>query len=227
SALNNHTNNITDKNTCVRVIYSNEVKHIDLPIYYKTNSKAEYYDEIPCLAHKGSGWIESDPYKFVQWFSGKAKNQDQLKRIVRYLKAWCDNKQPPKMPSGLVMTILASNHYLSKERDDEALIETLKAIRKDIDPNYGGVYRCYRPTPKTTEDLLEKYPQETFLKHLSALIESGDQALYAERANDACKKWQLHLGNRFVCSSIEENMLGNAKSFEKSDVMYANAKSAQ
>jgi hypothetical protein len=229
SAIDDHTDNIMDKNTCVRIIYSDDKKHIDLPIYFKTKSDSNYFEEVPTLAHKADSWIESDPYKFVEWFEAKAKDKDQLKRIVRYLKAWTDNKSSgAKMPSGLVMTILAGNNYVSKNRDDEAFLETLKAIRRVINPSYGGRYVCYRPTPKTDEDLLSKYDKDTFLNNLDNLITSGEQAINeATKPKDACKKWQKHLGDRFPCSNLKDDeTTENAKSFSSPDVIFSNAKSA-
>ncbi|WP_052307497.1 cyclic GMP-AMP synthase DncV-like nucleotidyltransferase [Coleofasciculus chthonoplastes] len=77
-AVNGHTKqNPIDKQTCVRLVYAGQY-HLDLPIYYIIEGQTPY------LAHKGRGWIQSDPREFRKWFNDKADNDGQLKRIVRY-----------------------------------------------------------------------------------------------------------------------------------------------
>ena len=235
-AVENRTGqNTIDKNTCVRVQYAKNY-HVDLPIYYKTtDSNNEYfYDsvDVPELAHKTKGWIESDPYAFKLWFDEKAKDKNQLKRIVRYLKAWTDNKRHLNLPNGMIFTILAVNNYVAKDRDDEAFLETLKAIQKSIDDtrhNWAS-YECKRPTIDKTENLLAKYSSETrkksFLDALDSLITSGKQAIEAKSKKDACSKWQKHLGDRFPCSVIEEKDEDVAKAFTSADQLRYDNKSA-
>lgn len=235
-AVENRTGqNTIDKNTCVRVQYAKSY-HVDLPIYYKTtDSNNEYfYDsvDVPELAHKSKGWIESDPYAFKLWFDGQAKDKNQLKRIVRYLKAWTDNKRHLNLPNGMIFTILAVNNYVAKDRDDEAFLETLKAIQKSIDDtrhNWAS-YKCKRPTIDKTENLLDKYSSDTrkknFLDALDSLITSGKQAIEAKSKKDACSKWQKHLGDRFPCSIIEEKDEDVAKAFTSPDQLRYDNKSA-
>ena len=235
-AVENRTGqNTIDKNTCVRVQYAKSY-HVDLPIYYKTtDSNNEYfYDsvDVPELAHKSKGWIESDPYAFKLWFDGQAKDKNQLKRIVRYLKAWTDNKRHLNLPNGMIFTILAVNNYVAKDRDDEAFLETLKAIQKSIDDtrhNWAS-YECKRPTIDKTENLLDKYSSDTrkknFLDALDSLITSGKQAIEAKSKKDACSKWQKHLGDRFPCSIIEEKDEDVAKAFTSPDQLRYDNKSA-
>lgn len=235
-AVENRTNQETiDKNTCVRVQYATNY-HIDLPIYYKTtdNSSESFFDskDIPELAHKAKDWIESDPYAFKKWFDEKAKDKNQLKRIVRYLKAWTDNKNNLKLPSGMVFTILAVDNYVLNDRDDESLIKTLEAIQKSIDDtrHTWAVYECNRPTTDETENLLDKYGSATrkksFLDALDNLITSGKQAIEAKSKKDACAKWQKHLGDRFPCSNIEEKDEDVAKAFSSPDLLRYDNKSA-
>jgi hypothetical protein len=235
-AVENRTNqNSIDKNTCVRVQYAAQY-HLDLPIYYKTtdNDNEYFFDssDVPELAHKNEGWIPSDPYAFRIWFEEKAKGKEQLKRIVRYLKAWTDNKNNLNLPSGMIFTILSVNNYVSKVRDDEAFLETLKSIQLAIDTskNYCARYECFRPTVDTTENLLDKYSSETrkknFLGALDSLITSGNQAIEAKSKKDACAKWQKHLGDRFPCSNIIEKDEDVAIAFASPDQLRYDNKSA-
>ena len=228
-----------DKNTCVRVIYKSDY-HIDLPIYYKVDKSDDEFsldEEIPELAHLSKGWIQSDPYSFKRWFDEQAEGKAQLKRIVRYLKAWSDKKQNDnstlRFPSGMIFTILASNYLVEDARDDVALLETLKTIQKEIDDTRFAYayYECYRPTVDETENLLDKYSSKTtkenFLNALNSFIKSGEQAMELESSKDACAKWQKHLGNRFPCSTIkEESSNSSARIFSNPDQIGFDNKSA-
>jgi hypothetical protein len=226
---------IKDKNTCVRVNCSAEF-HVDLPIYYKTEKRDDQYyldtADVPELAHKDKGWLNSDPYAFKLWFDEQAKDKPQLKRLVRYLKAWSDNKQHLAMPSGMVMTILVCKNCVLKDRDDEALLETLKTIQQNIDDTryWSATYFCSRPTIDEKENLLDKYSATTrkqnFLTELNTFIESGTKAIELKSKKDACSKWQKHLGDRFPCSAIEEDEESLAKAFSQHDVLRYDNKSA-
>ena len=128
--------------------------------------------------------------------------------------------------------ITAHHNYVSKDRDDEAFLETLKAIQKSIDDtrhNWAS-YECKRPTIDKTENLLAKYSSETrkksFLDALDSLITSGKQAIEAKSKKDACSKWQKHLGDRFPCSVIEEKDEDVAKAFTSADQLRYDNKSA-
>jgi len=235
-AVENRTNqNTIDKNTCVRVQYFGDY-HIDLPIYYKTTgNENNFFDSLntPELAHKSKGWIGSDPYAFKKWFDEQAKEKPQLKRVLRFLKAWTDDKKYLNLPSGMVFTILTSNNYVKNERDDEALLLTLKGIQEEIDDTrfINANYVCNRPTIDTTENLLDKYSSKTtktnFLDALDAFIISGKQAIELKSKKDACAKWQKHLGDRFPCSSIIENDKDLAKIFAAPDIIRSDNKSAR
>lgn len=239
-AVENRTSSTPqDKNTCVRVIYKGDY-HVDLPIYYKIEKTEETFfdtDDTPQLAHLTKGWIESDPYAFKLWFDDEAKDKPQLKRIIRYLKAWSDKKQNDntslRFPSGLIFTILASNYLIEDNRDDIALLETLKSIQSKIDDRkfLWASYSCYRPTVDENENLLDRYSAETtknnFLDALDSFIKSGEQAVELESEKDACAKWQKHLGNRFPCNSIEEkDSNSKARVFSNPDQINFDNKSA-
>lgn len=205
---------VIDKDTCVRVLYKSGF-HIDLPIYYADNK------ECPDLADRVRKWILSNPVEFIAWFEGKTRSgfqkaflyesamfdkyerwltdirkQDvQLRRIVRYLKAWGDLRRE-EMPCGLIMTILATNNYYEHERDDIALKETLVMIYSTLSKSF----KCERPTTPVGEDLLASYKnKEAFMNYLSQFVENAKQALLESDPKKACKYWQKSLGDRFPC----------------------------
>lgn len=180
-----------DKQTCVRLVYAGQY-HLDLPIYYVIDG------QCPRLAHKSKGWIDSDPREFIKWFNEQTDEDGQLKRIVRYLKAWSDYRAG-ELPSGLIFTILAANNISFHDRDDVAFYQTLVNIKNSLDKNIV----CYRPTTPTNEDLLVNYSKtnkDYFLEQLDSFIASAKKA-QSDKTNqkDACKSWQRHFGDRFPC----------------------------
>lgn len=231
NAVKNHTKTgAQKKDTCVRVLYS-DGHHIDLPIYYKRD---DIYKSIPELAHKGKQWIDSDPQEFYNWFNEKAKLNKQLKRIVRYLKAWADFKNEnssTKMPPGFILTILAVNNLSHNDRDDICLKETLVKIQNEVDESKGGKFECYRPTTPDDEDLFNSYSEakkKNFLTYLNDFVTSANQAINMTNPKESCIKWQKHLGNRYSCSSVkDEDEKSNAKNYSSPAVITTNAKSAK
>jgi len=191
-AVKGHTDkDPIDKNACIRTLFA-DGHNIDQPIYYKNG-------DIPELAHKKHGWIESDPKAFTQWVNDKAELEPQLRRLVRYCKAWIDlrefkNENKP-MPTGMIMTILiAENALYRQDRDDIALKETLVIIRYKLQQEFV----CYRPTTPKGENLLKGYLQEEyFMKCLADFIEDSKKALQEKNFRKATELWRKHLSERF------------------------------
>lgn len=214
-AVNGHTKQEpTDKQTCVRLVYAGEY-HLDLPIYYIIEG------QTPRLAHKSKGWIESDPREFIKWFNDQTDDNGQLKRIIRYLKAWSDYRKGD-LPSGLILSILAVNNINDNyhKYDDVTLYKTLVSIKRNLELNFA----CYRPTTPADENLLEDYSKtkrDYFLTQLDSFIKSAKRALDENTTiEDACKVWQRHFGkNRFVYDSYEQsanNYLNHSLTFSQS-----------
>lgn len=195
-SVKNHTDKPPeDKNPCVRVLFA-DGHHIDLTIYYK-----QKYENHPKLAHKTNGWIESDPIEFIDWFEGKMDEGNQLRRIVRYLKAWADFRSGIN-PSGLILTILAAQNYVQNERDDLAFLSTVTKIKNWLDISF----TCLRPTTPLYEDLLKDFSytnKENFKIALESLVALGNQAKDETSLKNACLKWQKIFGDRFSCLTAE------------------------
>lgn len=193
-AVDGHTTTPpVNKNTCVRVIYKSDY-HIDFPIYIKGSDS-----EHPKLAHKTQGWIDSDPKALTNWFNGEVSNKgDQLKRIVRYFKAWKDYKKgDDKFPSGMVFTILAANHYVEgyEDDDDSAFI----AVAKEIYDGLNNSFSLSRPV-FPDEELIADWSEtakNNFLSKLSSLVTNGQKALEKEKKSEASDIWIKVFGDRF------------------------------
>lgn len=205
----------TDKNTCVRVHFS-DGHHIDLVLYYINGSNH------PHLAHKRDGWIVSDPKEFMEWFNKKCDDNGQMKRIVRYFKAWSDELRG-EMPSGLIFAILATQNVIHSERDDIAFLETMRRINATLKSSFV----CFRPTTPY-EDLFVTYSESRkkyFLERLDSFIKSGGQALEEVNQKDACPKWRRHFGERFPCGMAEDT-LDDAKAHTAPAFIKTDARSA-
>ena len=199
-ATDGHTNEKPiDKRTCVRVRYAGQY-HVDLPAYSKLNG--EYL-----LAEKrAKGWHSSDPLALTVWFRENVKAYgEQLRRVVRYLKTWADfqSGRRGKMPSGLILTILAAQNFHSDERDDMSLAYTTAAISDAVYP----VFCVYNPVD-SEEELTARLSDEQKARFQEAISDLSSDASNAINTNDreeASKLWRRQLGGRFpdIEKSIE------------------------
>lgn len=188
-----------DKRTCVRVRYAGQY-HVDLPAYGEL--KGQYF-----LAVKGEAkWIPSDPRALTEWFIGKVKlHGEQLRRIVRYLKAWADfqSKRRGKMPSGLILTVLAGHYFRGHARDDIALSDTLQAVSTAV----GIILRVPNPVDPGEEltARLTEVQKTRFQDAVRAVAEDAREAVTSEDDHSASKRWRNQLGDRFPLVEKEKN----------------------
>ncbi|MCP4050584.1 MAG: hypothetical protein GY730_07770 [bacterium] len=206
NAVKGHAANVSDKPTCIRVEYSNNY-NIDLPIYYFSNESSH-----PELAHSCNGWILSDPREFYEWFNEATSKKPQLRRIVRFIKAWKDNiKQDSerKFPSGLILTILVKKNFIGDKQDDVSFGKTLLEILECLNADFS----CHRPTTPKDENLLEDFndDKEYFMNSLKEICESASRALAHPIQAEACLEWKKHLGNRFSCANACRSIEGSKK----------------
>lgn len=186
------------KNKCIRVQYSAGY-HIDLPVYRKDKTG----NEIPELAIKSTGFEKSDARGMVDWFNGKKKDNPQLVKLIKYLKAWADNIRE-SMPPGLAWTILAVDNQKKKDgRDDIALRDTLKEILSTLEDDFV----CEVPA-EPYDDMFSDYTDEKKKKikeYLQKFIDDATNAINEPNEKKASKIWQKYLGSRFPEGEDKEN----------------------
>ena len=121
---------------CVRVFYQAGY-HVDLPIYRKVEEKnwlgnISYHFELA-----STDWKRSDARNVTEWFEGQngslspEGDKDQMRRICMYLKKLAHSRPSwsSQVTTGFVITKLVSECFKAKaQRDDQALVETMKAI---------------------------------------------------------------------------------------------------
>lgn len=198
-AVDGHTNTPPQrKNTCVRVIFA-DGHHIDLPIYYKDG-------ETPELAHKSKGWIYSDPKAFSEWFTSRAKSDQQLRRLVRYIKAWKNykeiNNSSLKLPSGFALTILVVNNFKADNNDDKAFRLTVEKIKNELN----NKFECLRPTTPAGEDVFADFSETrktNFLSALDSLVEACKKAKDEKNFKKASERLRKQFGDRFPLGNDE------------------------
>jgi hypothetical protein len=202
NAVKDHTKTGADNNKpCVTVNYA-DGHHVDLPIYYWTTG-----EDHPKLAHLANPWMGSDPKELWSWFNGRSEHP-QLRRIVRYLKAWADyieDSKDKKMPTGCSLMMLAVKHYSANDRDDIALKDVLVAMYDELSGEDG--FHCYRPTYPVNEDLYENYSatrKNNFLTELKLFKDDAERAINSKNQKEGCLKWQKHFGDRFPCSNAKD-----------------------
>ncbi|WP_116828020.1 CBASS cGAMP synthase [Pseudomonas syringae] len=196
---------VTDKPTCIRIEISNTA-HIDIPLYsipddeYVTlekaavkygydslldavnTRKADNWTSLPTdevlLAHRKENWVMSDPRPVKDWFVDQVEGQEQLRRVVRYLKAFRDWQWKTKGPSSILLMAAAAPLYVKMDRrDDMALLEVLKslpaALRAGVsNPVDDEESLTGRMTDDEVEDAARKF--EDFERHLNGAVHGKD-----------------------------------------------------
>lgn len=201
----------THKKKCIRVDYKAGY-NIDLPVMVFDEDN----DQHPWLAVKNGDFQLDDPKEFVEYF--KKYKTDQMVRVIKYLKSWCDHKRGD-MPCGLAMTVLALDCYQDNKRDDVALKYTLIEIEKTLKRNFA----CVMPTTPN-DDLFENYStakRENFMENLAAFIDDAQKAVEEPNHLKASRLWKKHLGNRFPEGENKNdsslagfaNTIGNSKPY--------------
>lgn len=125
------------KTNAVRVYYA-EGYHVDLAVY------REYEDDQGAwiCEHAGSDWTHRDPMEITNWFNATVRNcspsndygatvsPNQMRRVVRWLKAFARSREYWDLPGGLVISALVTECYRAHYyRDDVSLYETMVATR--------------------------------------------------------------------------------------------------
>lgn len=184
---------------CIRVVYAGDFD-ADLPVYYQ-----EEGDSVPRIAIKDDGWRKDDPKGISDWFKEKKKGTNgQLVRIIKYLKIWADKDvRGFKMPSGFALTVWAAENFsMAEDRDDKALLETLKRIKSSI--WFSVSCTCPKEPYDNLTDNLDSTQKDKFRQALNEFIEDAEKAISSKNQLEASRLWQKHLGDRLPDGSDED-----------------------
>lgn len=183
---------VPPKERCSRASYIRQF-HIDTPVYH-LNPDSDVR-RLACLSGK---WELSDPKKLYKWFKEavSSDDRDQLRRLVRYLKAWAAvsfDDAPDSRPSSIFLTVVVTEAYqdLWTQRviglaDDDALLAVVKKmyVRLFDDGNVEN--------PVDKGEALNRMSADAwngFLPRLAALQDIAERAGDAEDEASAALIW--------------------------------------
>lgn len=216
----------SEKPTCIRIEVSSDA-HVDIPLYAipdaefqllkarahyamdsieeaVTRAERDAWTALPndqvLLAHRDKDWIESDPRPLKDWFLNEVDVKgEQLRRVVRYLKAYRDWRWSQGGPTSILLMAAASPLFEAKHgRDDLALLEMCKALPKALrdgvnNPTEESESLTDRLGPDGVEEAAKAF--EKFAAILDAAISCSDASL-------ACRWLQEQFGQRFPFQPI-------------------------
>lgn len=219
---------LSGKPTCIRVEIS-DLAHIDIPLYaipdneFETLVKAENvkraifdgirnfaeaamdsWEDLPktkvLLAHREEGWMHSDPRPVKEWFVDQVETRgEQLRRVVRYIKAYRDWTWKSGGPSSILLMAAAAPLFVKQDRrDDQALVDVVKqlpaALRK-------GVSNPVNPKESLTDRLRASNDEVDMVEQAALQFEDLGRrlqaALDAGNAGQACTWLRGLFGPRF------------------------------
>lgn len=217
---------LSGKPTCIRVEIS-DLAHIDIPLYaipdneFETLVKAEKraalegirifdeaamdsWEELPktkvLLAHREEGWMHSDPRPVKEWFVDQIETKgEQLRRVVRYIKAYRDWTWKSGGPSSILLMAAAAPLFVKQDRrDDQALVDVVKQLPAAL---RRGVSNPINPKESLTDRLRASSDDVDMVEQAALRFEDlGQQlqaALDAGNAEQACAWLQSLFGPRF------------------------------
>ena len=206
------------KEPCVTVSYHSngkETMHIDFPIYAEYNNqqylaRGKEYSET-------YQWESADPEGLNDYFMDQFKDHAQLKRVVRYLKKWKQEKynnstNSHEVPPSIALTILACQEYVAYAGDEEddlrSLYYTMKAIRDCFyvrkngngEITYASI-KCDLPVEPFSDVFYKMRTSSshmiTFYNRLCTAVTNLQEAVNLEEAHEAAKYVQKVLGDEF------------------------------
>lgn len=156
--------------------------------------------ESVLLAHREDDWLQSDPRPVKEWFLKAVDDKGpQLRRVVRYLKAYRDWKWTSGGPASILLMAAAVPLFEKQERrDDLALLAVVKGlpaslrkgVKNPVDDNESLTDRLRKGSKE--RDLVEE--AAAAFEHLATLL---DGAIAASSPAQACEWMQQAFGPRF------------------------------
>ena len=107
------------------------------------------------------------------------------------------------MPNGLILTVLASDHFCADTRDDICFANTLRAIADSV----RIIFYVYNPVD-TTEELTSRLTDQQKKRFQEAISDAADAAAEAIKIDDryeASNIWRKQFGDRFPAVEKEND----------------------
>jgi hypothetical protein len=214
---------VTDKSSCIRIVIA-AYAHIDIPLYaipdeeFVTLAKASMelygYDSLMeaaikaerdawtalpsdkvLLAHRECNWMTSDPRPVKEWFLGEVEAKgEQLRRVVRYLKAFRDWKWSSGGPASILLMAATAPLFEKRDRrDDLALLDVVAGLPARL---RAGVNNPVEESESLTDRLGKAGVEEavTAFEELEKVLRG---AVDASSSSQACIWMRGEFGPRF------------------------------
>lgn len=211
------------KPTCTR-IELDATTHIDIPLYAIPDLEYEKlveftekalregktdmvradseWDLLPAdallLAHREEGWKPSDPRPLRDWIIRQVLlKSEQLRRLMRYTKAWRDWLWPNgRSPSSILLMVAVDQALLESEtRDDLALLKIAAKLPAIL---AGKVENPVAPGEFLSDKLDEEGIRNDVVARAQELHSTLHHAIMVcDRPEDACRSLQKLFGSRF------------------------------
>ncbi len=224
-SINIPSRTVTIKEPCVRASYyenGEEWLHIDLPLYAKDRG----FVYLARGKEHGSdySWELADPEGLNAYLCGKINGNDQLRRIICFIKKWRNEKysgisKDHEIPPSIGLTLLACDCFsaqFTQEGEDDllSLQKTMKAILERFtvkyDDNWNCIWTISRNLPvEPYTDVFQKMKDSsssyltTFHDKLSKAVDNLTDAVSVESAHDAGEYVRKVLGSSFSVPAKE------------------------
>ena len=195
------------RSNCVRIFYEKGY-HVDLPVYRRVVTKTTFSEDVHYELAASSGWKRSDARDVSDWYEDeRAASADgiQLRRINRDLKKYARSRYSWRSAilSGFGISVLITERFRVSDREDQALYDTMVAIRDRLDCNLVVAH------PVTLGDTITNGSDDAkarcFRERLTEAIDALDPLFDPNCTREkALKCWDKVFATTFFSERLEE-----------------------
>lgn len=202
---------VSIRRACVTVFYKNDGFHVDLAIYAACSGSYKIAKGKENSLAENKYWEDSDPQGLINWIGSSstiAEEREQFRRLVRYLKAWKENKFSSFKPPSIGLTALVRKAFIfNKDQDITSLINIVSNIKSQFYPFYDSndnnklkykinCYLAVSPYKDIFENLRPNQSND-FYNKISDLLEALETANNEDDSEEASKILTKVFGYKF------------------------------
>lgn len=224
-AINISSRTVTIKEPCTRASYyenGEEWLHIDLP-FYATDGNSVFLARGKEFS-SDYAWEDADPDGLNDYLCSRINGNDQLRRIICFIKKWRNEKysgatSDHEVPPSIGLTLLACDCFSAQSTDegDDDLLSLQRTMKGILDKftyafdNNGNLTKTisrnlpvapYTDVFKKMKDSSNSY-MPVFYDRLSKAVDNLTNAVNVESAHDAGEYVQKVLGDSFIVPAKE------------------------
>jgi len=218
-ALDRHNRTVTIRRPCVTVEYlkNGEVDyHVDLAIYVQReeDNNLEITKGKEFSDDEQRFYEIADPKGLINEINNRFSESDekaQMRRCIRYLKKWRDNKLPSGKPVSISLTCSCYNWFEStytnvfktKFDDCKALEKVVQAMLDHFIDDKLKVFLPVEPYADLNEEMTASQ-FDTFKEKLESLRDALQDAEREELEEEACRILRKQFGSDFLIPEKKE-----------------------